>query len=39
MSIDENKGGFYRTLKELRETNGQSSNKIFLRQWGLNIDI
>lgn len=29
MSIDENKGGFYRTLKELRETNGQSSNNIF----------
>lgn len=29
MSIDENKGGFYRTLKELRETHGQSSNNIF----------
>lgn len=29
MSIDENKGGFYRMLKELRETHGQSSNNIF----------
>lgn len=29
MSIDENKGGFYRTLKELREMHGQSSNNIF----------
>ena len=29
MSIDENQGGLYQGLKELRETNGQSTNNIF----------
>ncbi len=29
MSIAENHGGMYRSLKELRETNGQSSNNLF----------
>lgn len=29
MSIDENQGGLYKGLKELRETNGKSPNNIF----------
>lgn len=29
MSIDENQGGLYQGLKELRETNGESPNNIF----------
>lgn len=29
MSIDENQGGLYKGLKELRDTHGQSSNNIF----------
>lgn len=29
MSIDENKGGLYRALKELRDTDGRSENNVF----------
>ena len=29
MSIDENQGGLYKGLKELRDTNGESPNNIF----------